>query len=70
MSDAPNHLLPEPAPRKAPAKERLGGGAPLALLTIAGTVLGGLLGQASIGFLAGLGLGVAIAIWLWVKGPR
>jgi hypothetical protein len=70
MSDAPHDLLPDPAPQKASAKERLGGGAPLALLTIAGTVLGGLLGQASIGFLAGLGLGVVIAIWLWVKGPR
>jgi hypothetical protein len=66
MSDAPHDLLPEPAPKK----ERLGGGAPLALLTIAGTILGGLLGQASIGFLAGLGLGIVIAILLWVKGPR
>jgi hypothetical protein len=70
MSDAPHNLSPEPAPKKAPAKERLGGGGPLALLTIVGTVIGGLLGQPSIGFLAGLGLGVIIAIWLWAKGPR
>lgn len=55
---------------ETPHKTRLGGGAPLALLTLAGTIVGGLLGQPSIGFLAGLGLGAVVAVALWLKGPR
>ena len=47
------------------------GGAPLALLTVAGPVVAGLLGYSpSIGFLVGLGLGVAVALLMWLTGRR
>lgn len=49
---------------------RFGGGGPLAILTLGGTIVGGLMGQPSIGFLAGLGLGAAIAIIIWRMGAR
>lgn len=49
-------------------KNPKGGGAPIALLTIAGTITGGLLGQPSIGLLAGLGLGVIFALLIWWRG--
>lgn len=51
-------------------RPRLGGGAPIALLTMGGTIIGGFMGQPVIGLLAGFGLGVAIAIWVWRIGPR
>jgi hypothetical protein len=51
-------------------RPRFGGGAPIALLTIAGTIIGGLLGQPSIGLLTGLGIGVLVAIAIWWTGPR
>lgn len=47
------------------------GGAPLALLIIAGPIVAGLLGYSpSIGFLVGLGIGVAVALLIWLMGPR
>lgn len=49
---------------------RLGGGGPLAMLILAGTVIGGLFHQPSIGFLIGLGLGVIVALLIWRMGPR
>lgn len=49
---------------------RLAGGAPLALLTLGGTIVGGLMGQPSIGFLAGLGLGALLAVIIWRMSPR
>jgi len=58
----------EPSPRDR--RPRLGGGAPIALLTMAGVIIGGLMGQPSIGLLLGLGLGIAIAILVWLTGPR
>jgi hypothetical protein len=61
-------LTPDPTPRDR--RPRLGGGAPIALLTIAGTIIGGFLGQPSIGLLTGLGLGVVIALAIWRMGPR
>jgi len=48
----------------------MAGGAPIALLTLAGPVIGGLFGQPVIGLLAGFGLGVLIAIAIWLMGPR
>lgn len=49
-------------PRRPPA---LGGGAPLALLIITGVVVGGLLGQPSIGLLVGAAAGIALAVLIW-----
>ena len=43
------------------------GGCFIAGLVPAGAVIGGLLGQPSIGMLSGLGLGVAIAIAIWLR---
>lgn len=49
----------------------MAGGAPLALLTIAGPFVAGELGYSpSIGFLVGFGLGVAIAVAIWLAGSR
>lgn len=57
---------PSPSDPRMP----VGGGAPIALLIVAGAVVGGLMGQPVIGLLAGLALGVLIAIALWRMGPR
>ena len=51
-------------------KNAQAGGSILAGCIIAGVVGGVILGQPSIGFLAGLGLGAAIAILLWLKDRR
>ena len=56
----------DPAPPQN--KNPMGGGAPIALLTIAGTFIGGFLGQPSIGLLVGLGIGVIIALLIWWQG--
>lgn len=48
-------------------KTPTGAGAIIALLVLAGTIGGGLLGQPSIGLLAGLGTGIAIALLIWLK---
>ncbi len=49
----------------------MAGGAPLAILTIAGPFVAGLLGYSpSIGFLVGLGLGIAVAVLIWIAGSR
>lgn len=47
--------------RKNPA----GAGAIIAFLIIGGAIVGGLMGQPSIGLLTGVGLGVLIAVLLW-----
>lgn len=47
-----------------------GGGVFMALGTLAGTVVGGLMGQPSIGFLAGLGGGFALHGALWYLDSR
>ena len=47
----------------------MAGGAPLALLTVAGPFVAAFLGYSpSIGFLVGLGLGIIVAIVIWLKG--
>ncbi len=44
----------------------MAGGFFIAMLTIAGTVIGGLQGQPTIGLLAGLAIGIVIALALWL----
>lgn len=46
------------------------GGSILAGCIIAGAVGGVILGQPSIGFLAGTGLGVLLALLLWLRDRR
>jgi uncharacterized BrkB/YihY/UPF0761 family membrane protein len=46
------------------------GGFILAICILAGTILGGLLGQPSAGLLAGGALGVLIALALWWRDRR
>jgi len=58
--------MSDPTPRKR--RETMAGGAPIALLTLAGPIVGGLLGQPTIGLLVGFALGVAIAIAIWLLG--
>lgn len=48
----------------------VGLGAPLAFLIIAGVIVGGLLGQPSVGLLVGTGLGIAIAVIAWRAARR
>ncbi|MDO7834966.1 hypothetical protein Q4610_07880 [Sphingobium sp. HBC34] len=48
-------------------KNPTGAGAIIALLILVGTIGGGLLGQPSIGLLAGAALGILIAILLWLR---
>ncbi|BAK67969.1 hypothetical protein SLG_32940 [Sphingobium sp. SYK-6] len=57
-------------PSSPDPRQRMGGGAPIALLSLLGTILGGFLGQPVIGLLAGFGIGVLIAILVWRMGPR
>jgi hypothetical protein len=46
------------------------GGVFMALGTLVGTIVGGLLGQPSIGFLAGLGGGAAVHGLIWYRDRR
>lgn len=48
-------------------KHSTGAGAIIALLILVGTIGGGLMGQPSIGLLAGAAGGVLIAILLWLR---
>lgn len=48
-------------------KEPTGAGAIIALLILAGTIGGGLMGQPSIGLLAGTAAGILIALLLWLR---
>jgi uncharacterized membrane protein (UPF0136 family) len=46
------------------------GGFIIAFAILAGTIVGGLKGQPSIGLLAGLGLGVVAALAVWLRDRR
>lgn len=48
----------------------MGGGVFVALGVIAGAVIGDMMGQASLGFLAGLVLGIAAAVAVWLRDRR
>ena len=48
-------------------KNPTGAGAIIALLIMVGTIGGGLMGQPSIGLLAGAAIGILIAILLWLR---
>lgn len=47
-----------------------GAGAIIALLILAGAIGGGMMGQPSIGLLAGLALGILIALLLYLRDRR
>ncbi len=49
------------------SKAASAGGCFIAGLVPVGAVVGGLLGQPSIGLLVGLGLGIAIAVGIWLR---
>ena len=49
------------------SKTPTGAGAIIALLILAGTIIGVLLGQPSIGLLSGLVLGIVIALLLYLR---
>ncbi|MGE4323825.1 MAG: hypothetical protein AB7E60_12465 [Sphingobium sp.] len=49
--------------RKTPT----GSGAIIALLILVGTIGGGMMGQPSIGLLAGTAAGIVIALLIWLK---
>lgn len=48
----------------------MAGGAPLALLILAGVLIGSLMGQPSIGLLIGLASGILVALFIWWTGAR
>ncbi|GAB5487118.1 MAG: hypothetical protein Pars2KO_06880 [Parasphingorhabdus sp.] len=54
-------------PSRDPSESRTAGGFYIAVGTVAGAIVGALLGQASIGFLAGLALGSLLALIIWLK---
>ncbi|WP_019052610.1 hypothetical protein [Sphingobium xenophagum] len=51
-------------------KEPTGAGAIIALLILGGAIIGGMMGQPSIGLLAGVAAGVLIAVLLWLRDRR
>jgi hypothetical protein len=60
----------KPSNDRDPARKAIAGGAPLAFLIMAGTGVGMMYGQPSIGLLAGMALGCAVATWIWWAGSR
>ncbi|MBJ7443212.1 MAG: hypothetical protein JHD32_02635 [Sphingobium sp.] len=51
-------------------KDPTGAGAIIAFLILGGAITGGLMGQPSIGLLAGVGAGIVIALLLWLRDRR
>jgi hypothetical protein len=66
MTDFETDTRPE-APQPHSTGTTSGGGVFIAILTIAGAITGGLMGQPSIGMLAGFAGGCAIAVAIWWK---
>lgn len=59
-------MNPDQPPSERPRSGNpVGPGAPIAILLSLGVIIGGLLGQPSIGFLTGLGIGLIVALILW-----
>ena len=58
-----------PEDRNTPSRT-MAGGAPLALSIMAGVIIGGLMGQPSIGLLAGTAIGIVVAVLIWRAGAR
>lgn len=50
-----------------PSRSPIAGGAPLALSIVAGALIGLILGEPSIGILAGAAVGIAIALAVWLR---
>lgn len=48
-------------------KEPTGMGALIALLIMGGAIIGGIMGQPSLGLLIGLAIGVAAAVAMWLR---
>lgn len=48
-------------------KEPTGMGALIALLIMAGAIIGGIMGQPSLGLLVGLAIGIAAALAMWLR---
>lgn len=65
MTDFETDNRPE-APRRSTGTTSAGG-VFIAILTIAGAIVGGLMGQPSIGMLAGFAAGCSIAVAIWWK---
>lgn len=54
-----------PSPPSPPSQSTIAGGAPIALAVLAGTIIGLIVRQPTIGFLVGLAIGVVIAVVIW-----
>ncbi|PHR15663.1 MAG: hypothetical protein COA41_16180 [Sphingopyxis sp.] len=66
-------MTPEPTEHASTSStaepvNRNGGGVFIALGTIGGAIIGGMMGQPSAGLLAGLALGALIAVLMWWRG--
>ena len=53
-----------------PRKNKQAGGVILAVAILAGAIGGGLLGQASLGFLIGVGVGLLAVMLVWLVDRR
>ncbi|MCE7796096.1 hypothetical protein LWE61_05910 [Sphingobium sufflavum] len=62
--------IDQPDPHSDKPGSPIGVGAPIAILIVGGVIVGGLLGQPSIGLLAGVVLGIAVALIAWRAGTR
>ena len=53
------------SPPLPPSRSTIGGGAPIALAVMIGTIIGLIERQPTIGFLIGLAVGIVIAVLIW-----